>query len=759
MDTSRSSQGRESSAASFEFCSPGEYVRQQQRPRDVKDVFGGEAIKEVEEELGVASLQIHLEKLEISSEETNYKTSKETHEEMQNEHGQSKINLAENEKENIPPEDQDNIFPEIDKENIPPLPLPKLEDIENSPSANDVVKPSAPPRRPKVERNLSNESVLPDDLQKAVEMLNVLVSTRQIDVATKKKLMKRVVKRLLKARYANESSTQTDSTASTTASDGVDPQSSQNSKVVSRGTSNNSISGIHALSSSNETSKNDSAPGEQTNPPCEMQPEQSQQPEPVQLEDSIGDVANATSTVNDEENTNKDWLAPMTYSEIQFMNQKMLHEKQNEMRKEQKRLQDNLVNNQIVYANADQLKLTSDSQTNASGDKERMLERERIRHMNWIDQEIERLNNLKAMMDETANGSTSSHNEKLNENHRVQSQDIIYSNAMKETIGSASNSSQSIAQPNSSHSSMSTLTNRVSSGHQPNSADSFEWNSHLKMQQMVKNRTKMQTPSSDDSIQAYAREKRDQFLNKYSKTHGNNGIVVLDCPLKPQPIYTKPYSTDHYFEPRRHHMRTLSKQTLNVDAYTSITGSNGFLSSNSMSIAVAGNTSSSTTTHQYDNRTSIGVQTTDTLTKTKAIQQSHCYGQSVPTLRVNRLINNKQQQARPRPVAYVITFLEKSGQNSGVMHEQKTDSRQSVKETENHLYSRLGGGISSDVISQRVSARPNTANEGSKSSSLTATTQSDDQYTLQEYLQKMRPEFFLNAEERRKCVNELHNLR
>lgn len=762
--TSPSSNGREAaSVASFEFCSPGEYLKQQ-RPKDGRETLTNEPIKEAEEDEKVPPLQARLANLEISSE-----NSKEISgiEEQNDENDQEK-SLPENDKENISPEDQqDTIFPENDKENIPPLPfpLPKLNDVEDSPPPKQITGPPVPKRFAAIEKSLSNDSVLPDDLQKAVEMLNVLVSKRRIDVETKKKLMRRVVKRLLKAKYGNESGSQGDSTASmsrnSSESSKNDQRSLQTSKDVSKAASDISISGIHALSLSATSA---SVPPDSKNAPDENQPEPLAEKTALSHSNHRWEPA-VTSLEQDKEDTMKDWLAPMTYSEIQFMNQKMLNEKENEIREEQQRKQDNL-----------QPKLKP--QPNPAMERGRIFEQEKMRHLNWIDNEIERLNNLKVMMSEAeggADGSSVAQRGNPLENRRVQSQDVLYTNAAKETIGSTSTSSQSMNLPNSSSSSsMSTLSNRAPNAGLPNTPDSFtrvtelsEWNSHMNMQLIVKTRNKLETPPScDDSIQAYAKAKRDQFLNKYSRAHGNarsDGVPLNEYGLRQQPIYTKPYSTDHYCEPRRTHIKTLSKQMLNVDAYTSITGSNGFLSSNSISIAVAGNTSSNTTTHQYDNRASIGVQTSDTLMRTKPILESKCGGWNKPTLRVSRLMNNKQQQARPKPLAYVITFIEKLDEDE--RHIEKTDDKQSEKEMKNKLYGRLDGSSSSSgsVLSQRLQSKPRAARQEEKRASVStlqsATTDSEEQLTLQEYLQKMRPDFYSNAEQRRKCVNDLHNLR
>lgn len=194
------------------------------------------------------------------------------------------------------------------------------------------------------------------------------------------------------------------------------------------------------------------------------------------------------------------------------------------------------------------------------------------------------------------------------------------------------------------------------------------------------------------------------------------------------PIYTKPYSSDDYSACGNRRLRKIvpSKPNNNANAYTSITGSAAFLSSNSVSIAVAANSTSNTTTHQYDTKTSAGVQTSDTLQRMQPIRMrkitpepSKRADESTPTIRVHKFTLNKQQQARPGPLAYVITFSEKV-QNRQV--ENGSDG---------------GNGMKFD---------PDDID-------------TDEHFTLQQYLRLRKPEFYSIAEERRKYVSQMHYLR
>lgn len=800
-DTSKSSQGRESeSIASFEFCSPNEYLKLQ-KPKDAVDVCTNEVINEVEEDEKQLSLPEQLENMRLESEKDNPPELP-----------------SPQDKENIPPKkEQDSNFSENDKENVPP----KDDGMESIRSKSRTAEPKCVLKQSRESSvDLGNESVLPDDLQKAVEMLNILVATRQIDNTMKKKLMRKVVQRLIKSKYSNESSSR-DMSGTSRISSECSGQSSKKEHASLESTDRGGrtlsvISGVQALSPSNATNagKEEAAPKTPT-----IQEKAGDLleggPVPSDINRSLVIPGDEKHGVTIEEDTMKDWLAPMTYSEIQFMNQKILTNKeiQKEIKDQQRKLQENLIKNQMIYANQEQLKANKGADENTAYNKNvrKFLEKEKKTHLNWIDQEIEHLKNLKELFS-TNVGSLDNELTKLSltgskgcnireaKDARTKSQNAIYENspknfddfrqsarqianvAGKQSISSSTDSSglsKMFAKLSSS-----TLSNRLPSDCGQNSSDSFtrqttghenrsaqsDWNSHLNLQQIVKNRTKLQTPNTEESVHSYAKARRDQFMSKYTKTHGllySNGNV----PHEEQPIYTKPYSTDHYSEPHRSHMKTLSKQTLNVDAYTSITGSNGFLSSNSISIAVPGNSTSNTTTHQYDAKASVGVQTTDTLNKTKPFSVKQKINGHPSTVRVSRLTTDKQQQATPQPLAYVITFMDQPSSNAQRADRGKKDRKYSEREADNHLYGDTNSSSTkSSALRLSSKSRRNTnaqkdmhfsSNDQSRGSSTTSSNSmaSDEQLTLQEYLQRKRPDFYSNAEERRKCVNELHNLR
>lgn len=302
-----------------------------------------------------------------------------------------------------------------------------------------------------------------------------------------------------------------------------------------------------------------------------------------------------------------------------------------------------------------------------------------------------------------------------------------------------------------------------------------EWNSHLNMQQLVKNRTKLKTPNSDESIEAYAKACRAKFDRKCLETKSDHGKkIVIKSRSRCQPIYTKPYSSDSYSDiqniQRSNENRMKGKQS---DAYT--TGSDGFLSPNSISIGVAANSTSNTTTHQYDTKISVGLQTTNTLKRMPIIQlkkpanEPKANEPEVPvqtTIRVNKLTINKQLQVRPEALAYIIMFKEdedKNGNSKELTGQKRANQLYANTKKINSTGSSLSSSSDSDALNGK--RKPFVTNEQAtqfrdqNSSTSSPSIASIDNLTLQEYLQTRRPDFYANAEQRRKCLNDLHNLR
>lgn len=353
-----------------------------------------------------------------------------------------------------------------------------------------------------------------------------------------------------------------------------------------------------------------------------------------------------------------------------------------------------------------------------------------------------------------------------------------------------------------------------------NRAHLVPWDSHLNMQQLVKNRTKLKTPNSDSgSTEAYLEANRTKFDRKCAKSQNMNyhqgksrhrptapetqttaaaaSALIKTINARDQPIYTKPYSSDSYSDigkSVRHrsstgHGRLKGKQQDD----TSVTVSDGFLSPNSISIGVAANSTSNTTTHQYDTKISVGLQTTDTLQRMPIIQMKNTMAtvsdpiesitaeKPTATRRVNKFTVNKQLQVRPESLAYIIVFKDNDAVSAPAAGD--VNANLMAQERGNLLYansqqpdfmsqhssgnSDRGDSKRSDVKAQND--KDHTENEmkyqiatdsnGNRSQSTSSSSSSFENLTLQQYLQARRPNFYANAEHRRKCLNNLHNLR
>lgn len=182
-------------------------------------------------------------------------------------------------------------------------------------------------------------------------------------------------------------------------------------------------------------------------------------------------------------------------------------------------------------------------------------------------------------------------------------------------------------------------------------------------------------------------------------------------------LYTQPYSSDHYSEPHEARRKIIPPKKCTTDAYTSISSSDLFLSSNSVSVPGVADSTSNTTTHQYDSHHSVGVQTTGSLLKSTPI-----FGHNILTGQtkiITKSKHNKQQQVIPAPVSYTITFDKYPVKTPPIPKHQPLEP-----------------------VTQPYSNSP-----------------MDEKLTLNEHLCQRRPHFMSKAEARRKCLHEIANLR
>ncbi|KAG4070649.1 hypothetical protein HA402_013569 [Bradysia odoriphaga] len=537
-------------------------------------------------------------------------------------------------------------------------------------------------------------STLENDLAKGVEVLYSLASAKELNEEKKKKLVRKIIKRITTAKYK-------DSTASS-------------ESIVS------SIQGYDSETSKSVVGNPHSRPN----------------------------ISGPVKKDNSKENSIKDFLKPITNSEVEYERNRSKEKRVIEQLPEtesERQLRQKSIHSDVSQCDPNILKF---------------VEQQRQSQFEWIDREICHLVNLKEFlkkkreadtmkdiinleMSRKGTGSSRGSSGVIYENVTIDPKSTEHSYAdvhgiSQEALASRSNSNKSATKPTSK--SKENQRQSLEKDEISNASSSLEWNSHINMQQLVRNRTKLQTPNDD--IVSYAQTKEREFLGKYEF-------------IRSRPIYTQPYSSDHsdhYSEPHDNSRKPLAKKNTN-HAYTSITGSDGFLSSDSVSIPVA-NSTSNTTTHQYDTRASVAIQTSSSLARTAPIFRTksdscncgntncNCVHTRRPTVRVKYQTNDKQLQVIPQAICYDINFDEKKPQADANI---KTDSNRTKPES----YYRHSDSSSASSKDSKKKSEPNFVGNFGGCAKL----------SLQDHLKSARPDFVSQADERRKCVIELHSLR
>lgn len=299
------------------------------------------------------------------------------------------------------PDEKENVPPIEDKENIPPAPLHGLYPTEPPKSENCVT-----PEQSVLQSN-ADVSVLPNDLQKGVDLINALIDSRKVGNADKKKLIRKIVRNLLKSRdpkditkmiltYSEKSGTKVTQEPSSALSELE--KTDESPKIIGKSTKH-TISGVSTLSSS---------------------------PSIDESKHSKEEMSKANKS------TKKDWLQPLTQSEI---------EKENARKIEQEK-------NQSIKKTADKSKeekIDLKSKRKESNIQE-FLENEKKNHFNWIDQEIEHLTNLKLLLESiklSGSDKDGSCVDKANSNNDKDKDFIvIYENFRRTKKNSSKNSSE-----------------------------------------------------------------------------------------------------------------------------------------------------------------------------------------------------------------------------------------------------------------------------------------------------------------------------
>lgn len=315
---------------------------------------------------------------------------------------------------------------------------------------------------------------------------------------------------------------------------------------------------------------------------------------------------------------------------------------------------------------------------------------------------------------------------------------------------------------------------KAASDNAPNVPET-NWNSHVGHKKVAKNRSKIKTPetsscpTNEQSLASFISSRNQEFLEKYEK----HQKVYEDVN-----IYTRPYSI-HKGQDSKQLMSGQRKPSLaaSKDVHTSTSlPSSVFESSDSISVPVANNTDSKTTTHYQSedlrkNRKSenkerkqkqkvAGTQTTDSICRTNPIFENRSkandpYGTisvGTTTQRINKTMNNKQQQTRrPPSVKYTLTFDNKSRVSIrkaySSLPQQVTNEYATCKSSKD-IYNQQMNSASLDA--RRTEDKENYCSENDGE---------ELDIDLQRCLIQKRPGTFRRFEQRQQCIAELKKLR
>lgn len=321
------------------------------------------------------------------------------------------------------PDDKENIPPIEDKENIPPpqsLPL-ALQNTEQpnvfkTPPDQSIAAATA------AKSNVSaggDSSVLSNELQIGVDLINAMIESHCTDAATKKKLIRKIVRHLLRSKdtkgiaqmIISYTTDKSDSKISGVIHMSDDISEKNNDSRIKKKTANDSISGISTLNSSSSNVSQDvkalaSSESDQMTSNIREDKQLQSYPNVVQQRYlKVKPIENKKTLQNDErrkDNENsktdskivKEWLLPATQSEIEKEMSRKLS------RSQQHTTETNLSNEQLndIASISSQI-----DNRQAEYVKEKMeifnrLKKEKKTEFDWIDQEIEQLKNLKQLL-------------------------------------------------------------------------------------------------------------------------------------------------------------------------------------------------------------------------------------------------------------------------------------------------------------------------------------------------------------------------
>lgn len=254
---------------------------------------------------------------------------------------------------------KENMPPAEDKENIPPSKNQsihyKSQFMGNEPGCSKQIDATV---------NEANMSILPIDLQKGVDLINVLMESRKMNREAKKKCIRKIVRHLLESDNTHDISQMLMSFSDKSKSNKTSSNHSMHSDTSAfvRDTKPQ-MSGVSSLSSTASSIKGsilmDISNSKIVARPTHATAEENDLVQPRTLQETA---------------EQKDWLKPITQSELEKeLGRRSRNVTQSEQMKEKRRFH----SNDEIFE---------------------MLKHEKETHYNWIDQEIQHLSNLKKLL-------------------------------------------------------------------------------------------------------------------------------------------------------------------------------------------------------------------------------------------------------------------------------------------------------------------------------------------------------------------------
>lgn len=482
----------------------------------------------------------------------------------------------------------------------------------------------------------SRNSTMMQDLQRGIELLDQLVESERLNKATKKRLVKKIVNGLLRAKYNISSTSLGDDDTTITSTTNVSASSKRSKKTSSKVTENprpTSAANSHGISAIAHSS-----------------------PAPR----SVDAVVVATATVppiarSASSSASMQWLKPLTRSELDY---------EKHRQRQQPKATAESVKLQWIQKEIQQLVNLQDFLVHKQQQQQQQSERDRRLYQN-------------TGLDRNASTSTDNYYCQVTTGGGVGS--TAKYNSSTTTYASTKNS---IAQRND-RKMEAPLSTGVATKHKPQHGAPLDDSSDspLIVQKFVRNRTKLRTPCTaphdtdvhvdddDDAhnaLSAYARSKQREFLKQYTQTgrptsSQDERTVARDLiyahPYGEPPLaafHRKPASPTNVAGHHRHHMHP-GRHRANSRSNSS---GNTFLSSNSVSIPDMQSSSypevvqllREPRSRSRRRSESVAIQTSDSLLKPILKQQR----QPQDAASECRVLSTEQPP--PPPVFYTITF-------------------------------------------------------------------------------------------------------